>query len=149
MNEPYILFEVNQTSYAVPSAQVQQVEMLDKITRVPNAPDFVDGIVHLRGRVVPVINLRGRFGFERIDYDLRARLIVVQLGERTVGMAVDSAREFASFDSDAILEPPESLINARAEYLEGIFSLDDRLILVLDLQRVLTPEEQAAVEKLT
>ncbi len=84
--EPYILFTVADTTYGVLSDHIQQMEMIEQITRVPNVPAFVDGIVYLRGKVLPVVNLRVRFGLERIPYDLHARLIVVQMGERLVGM---------------------------------------------------------------
>ena len=89
----YILFTVAATTYALPSAEVRHIEMLEEITRVPNAPSFVDGVVFSRGQVVPVVNLRARFGFERVPFDLKTRLVVVQAGTRLIGLVADSARE--------------------------------------------------------
>lgn len=140
--EPYILFKLDGAAYAVPSAAVQQLEMIESITRVPNAPDFVEGIVYLRGQVVPVINLRRRFGLEKIPYDKSARLIVVNLDQRVVALAVDSAREFITVEPDHILPPPESLAGPSIEYLQGIVSQPDRLILVINLQKLLTHQEK-------
>ncbi len=141
MLEPYILFRVAETTYAVPSAQVQQVVMLEEVTRVPNAPDFVEGVVYVRGHVVPVVDLRARFNFERRPYDMRSRLVIVTLDERWVGMAVDEAREFCSLESDDIQPPPQDDLAIRVDYVVGVLSQDDRLILVLDLRRLLRMEE--------
>lgn len=144
--EPFILFELAGTTYAVPSAQVQQLEMLEDITPVPGAPAFVEGVVLLRGQVVPVVDLRRRFGFPAAEHDLRTRLIVVTLGERRVGLIVDSAREFITIPNQAIQPPPEAIAGISGDWLAGVANLKDRLILILDLQRVLTLEEQAALQ---
>lgn len=147
MSEPYILFRINNIQYAVPSSQVQQLEMIEAITPVPNAPAFVEGVVFMRGRVVPVISLRSRFGLEKIPYDITARLIVIDLDGRTIGLTVDSAREFISIDTSHILPPPESLVGPRLEYLRGVVSLQDRLILVVDLHKLLDPIEAQALSE--
>ncbi len=141
--EPYILFTIGETTYGVPSEHIQQMEMIEQITRVPNAPAFVDGVVYLRGKVLPVVNLRARFGLERIPYDLHARLIVVKLGERLVGMAVDSAREFIRLDSEQIQPPPPALQAAGNRFIAGVIPLQGRLVLILNLEEVLSPDEKA------
>ena len=92
----YILFSVAGTTYALPSSEVRHMEMVEQVTAVPNAPPFVDGVVFSRGQVVPVVNLRARFGFERARYDLRTRLLVVAGGGPPVGLLVDDAREFVT-----------------------------------------------------
>src|SRR5688572_32070380 len=97
----YILFSVAGTSYALPSRDVAHIEMVETITRVPNAPPFVDGVVFSRGEVVPAVNLRARFGFERAPADVRTRLVIVKDDERAVGLIVDAAREFAEIQDDA------------------------------------------------
>ena len=104
--EPYVLFELAGTAYAVPSGVVERMEMVEHVTPVPNAPTYVDGVVFSRGRVVPAVNLRRRFGFEKAPYDLKTRLIVVSHAGRAVGLIVDSAREFVTIPSDAVQPPP-------------------------------------------
>jgi len=133
----YILFTVAGTTYALPSGEVQHMEMIETITRVPNAPSFVDGVAFSRGQVVPVVNLRARFGFERAPYDLRSRLIVVQSGSRMIGLIVDAAREFVNIPPDAIQPPHEALAGMSGRYVEGIASIGDRLVLTLNLSRIL------------
>ena len=135
----YILFSVAGTTYALPSGEVRHMEMVDGgVTRVPNAPAFVDGVVFSRGQVVPVVNLRARFGFERAPYDVKTRLVVVQSASRVIGLVVDSAREFVNIPPDAIQPPHEALTGMSGRYVEGVASIGDRLILVLDLARILT-----------
>jgi purine-binding chemotaxis protein CheW len=133
----YILFTVAGTTYAVPSADVRHMEMVEDITRVPNAPPFVDGVVFSRGQVVPVVNLRARFGFERVPHDLRTRLIVVQATTRMVGLVADAAREFVSIPAAIIQPPHEALAGMSGRYVEGVASVGDRLVLILNLPRIL------------
>jgi purine-binding chemotaxis protein CheW len=133
----YILFTVAGTTYALPSGEVRHMEMVEDITRVPNAPSFVDGVVFSRGQVVPVVNLRARFGFERVAHDLRTRLIVVQSGSRLIGLVADAAREFVSIPPEAIQPPHEALAGMSGRYVEGVASIGNRLVLVLNLSRIL------------
>jgi purine-binding chemotaxis protein CheW len=135
--ETYILFELANTAYAVPSGGVQRMEMVEQVTPVPNAPSFVDGIVFSRGRVVPAINLRKRFGFEVVPYDLKTRLIVVAHGDRVVGLIVDSAREFVTIPTNTIQPPPDSLSSISGNYLKGIATVNERVVLILDVAEVL------------
>jgi len=135
--ENYILFKLMGTTYGIKSNDVQQMEMIEHITPVPNAPAFVEGLVFLRGQVIPAINLRLRFGFERVDYDIKTRLIVVQKGTRRVGVIVDNAREFVAIPKDVITPPPEAISGLSGEYLEGVATLGDRLVLILNIEEVL------------
>jgi purine-binding chemotaxis protein CheW len=135
--EAYIVFSVAGTYYALASGAVKHMEMVEAVTRVPNAPEHVDGVVFSRGQVVPALNLRVRFGFERAAYDLRSRLIVVQAGERQIGLIVDEAREFVRIRSSAIQPPQEAMAGLDGDYVAGIASLDGRLIVVLDLDRLM------------
>lgn len=136
--ETFILFSLAGTTYAVRSREVAHVEMLEQVTAVPNATAFLDGVVFSRGEVVPALNLRARFGFERSPYGIATRLLVVRSGTRTVGLIVDSAREFASIDPSTIQPPATALTGLSGRYLEGVANIGDRLILVLNLELVLT-----------
>jgi len=135
--EPLILFELAGTTYGVRSRFVQQIEMIDHVASVPNAHPAVEGVVLVRGQVIPALNLRTRFGFERIERDLRARLVVINTGARVVGLVVDTAREFLKIATDAIEPPPEALTGLSGHYLEGIATINERMILILNLDAVL------------
>lgn len=137
MTEPFILFTVAGTTYALRSKDVAHIEMVEQVTAVPNAAHFVDGVVFSRGQVVPALNLRARFGFEKAPYDLSSRLLVVHAAGRSVGLVVDSAREFVSIDPASIQPPNAALTGLSGRYLEGVANIGDRLILVLDLAEAL------------
>ena len=138
MTEPFILFTVAGTTYALRSRDVAHVEMIDQVTAVPNAAHFVDGVVFSRGQVVPALNLRARFGFDKAPYDLPTRLLVVRDNDRSVGLVVDAAREFVAIDPASIQPPNAALTGLSGRYLEGVANIGDRLILILNLAETLT-----------
>jgi purine-binding chemotaxis protein CheW len=143
-SEPFVLFELAGTTYAVRSQVVQQMEMVEHITPVPNAPIFVEGVVFSRGKVVPALNLRRRFGMEAVPHDLRTRLIVIAASGRTVGLLVDTAREFLAIPVEALKPAPETLTGLSGKYLESIATLGERLILILNVDEVLNFQEADA-----
>ena len=138
--EPFILFELSETTYGVRSRFVQQIEMIDDVASVPNAHPAVEGVVLVRGQVIPALNLRTRFGFERVERDLRSRLVIINTGKRVVGLIVDTAREFLKISPESIEPPPEALTGLSGHYLEGIATIGERMILILNLDAVLDLE---------
>ena len=135
--DSYVLFELARATYALRSDDIQQLEMVGEPTPVPNAPAYVEGVVSVRGQMIPAVNLRVRFGFERSEHDVRSRLLVVRAEGRTVGLIVDSAREFASIQPDEILPLPDGLTELSGRYLRGIAHRGDRLVLVVDIRELL------------
>lgn len=135
--DSYVLCELAGATYALRSDDIQQLEMVAAPTPVPNAPAYVDGVVSVRGQVIPAINLRARFGFPRAEHDVRSRLIVVRSAGRTVGLLVDSAREFADIPADAIKPLPEGIGGLSGEYLRGVAQRGERLLLVIDVAQLL------------
>ena len=142
--QTYILFELADTTYGISSQVVQQMEMIEQITPVPNTLPFVEGVVFSRGQVIPAINLRVRFGLEKTAYNLRTRLIVIQTNHRTVGLIVDTAREFLALSEDTIQPPPEGMSHLSGRYLAGIATLGKRVVLILNLEELLILEESVA-----
>ena len=135
--EPFILFELAGTTYGVRSRFVQQIEMIDDVAAVPNAHPAVEGVVLVRGQVLPALNLRTRFGFDKVERNLRSRLVVINSGGRVVGLMVDTAREFIKIAPESIEPPPEALTGLSGKYLDGIASIKERMILILNLDVVL------------
>ena len=133
----YILFSVAGTTYGVRSADVRHMEMLEQVTPVPNASEYLEGVVFSRGQIVPVLNLRARFGFEKVPHDVRTRLLVVQAGDRRVGLVVDSAREFVRIPDEMVQPPSTAIVGLSASYIEGVATLQERLVLVLNIAQVL------------
>lgn len=133
----FILIELAGTTYAIASESVQQIEMVETVTKVPHAPHFVEGVVFCRGQVVPAINLRQRFGFDKTPHDDRTRLVVVAQNDRQVGFIVDAAREFVKIAADSMQLPPEGLSQLSGKYLRSIARVGDRLVLILNIDEVL------------
>lgn len=131
--DSYVLFTLAGATYALPSDDVVQLDMVTTPTPVPNAPAFVDGVVSVRGQVIPVVNLRARFGFPRTPHDVRSRLIVVRGLGRTVGLLVDGAREFAGIAAADVAPLPEGIAGTSGRYLRGVAHQGERLLLVVDV----------------
>ena len=134
--QTYILFGVAGTTYAIRSQDVLHIEMIEHVTPVPNAAPFVEGVVFSRGQVVPVINLRARFGFERAAVTLRSRLLVVQHEHRRVGLLADESREFMRISDAAITPPHEAIGGLSGNYLAGVATLGQRIVLVLNVREI-------------
>src|SRR5688572_80546 len=118
--DSYILFELAGTTYGLRSQEVKHMELVEQITPVRNAPAFVEGVVFTRGQVIPAINLRMRFGLPRQEHTARSRLIVVDAGPHTVGLLVDSGREFPNLTAASIQPPSDSMAGLSGKYLRAI-----------------------------
>lgn len=134
--ESFVLFELAGQTCGVRSHSVQSVEMVEHITAVPNTLPFVEGVTFTRGRVIPSINLRIRLGLPRIPIYPRARMLVIRSKDRTAGMLVDSTREFISIPANAIQPPGETAAGFNIKYVEGIATLGNRTLLILNLDEV-------------
>src|SRR5215218_4341609 len=119
-SETYVLFELAGTTYAIPSANVQHIEMLEHVTIVPNAHRAIDGVVFSRGQVIPALNLRVRFGFPREERSMRTRVLFARVQQRVVGLIVDTAREFKKISSQSIRPIQEALTGVSGNYLKGL-----------------------------
>jgi purine-binding chemotaxis protein CheW len=136
-SDQYILFTVAGTTYALPSSEIAHVDLVETITRVPNAAPFIDGVVFSRGQIVPAVNMRARFGFERAPMNVRTRFLVTQTGGRIVGLLVDSCREFLRIDAASIHPPVDAVGNANESSMAGIATVGERMIVILNLERLL------------
>jgi purine-binding chemotaxis protein CheW len=145
MAETFILFTVAGANYAVRSDEVEMIEMVESITRVPRTAAFVEGVTSVRGHVIPVVSIRKRFRMEPVEPDLRTRLVVIQINGRRIGMMVDSAREFVRIEPDQIQPPPEALSGPQMEYLQGVVKQQNRLILLVDLDKLFNQDERSAL----
>jgi purine-binding chemotaxis protein CheW len=139
--ETYVLFELAGTAYALSSREVQHIEMLEHVTPVPNAAAAVEGVVFSRGQVIPALNLRLRFGFPRVPHNLRTRILIVQVHQRTVALIVDAAREFRGIPEDTVRPIEETVTGIGGNYLRGVATVNGRLVLLLNLGAVLNLNE--------
>jgi len=137
-----VSFVVENEEFGVDILKVQEIIRTVEITRVPKSPAFVEGVINLRGKIVPVIDLRKRFGIEKKAYDNETRIIVVELTDKVVGFLVDMVKEVIRVEKSVIEPPPELTMNVNANYITGVAKLQDSLLILLDLDKVLSVEEQ-------
>jgi chemotaxis signal transduction protein len=139
--ESYVLFELAGSLYGIPSHSVRHIEMFEGATKVPNANPAIDGVVFSRGQVLPALNLRVRFGFPREKNTIRTRVVFASVHGRTVGLIVDTAREFQNVAADAIGPIEETLTGIQGRYLKAVTHVGGRLVLILDLEAVLNVDD--------
>jgi purine-binding chemotaxis protein CheW len=137
----YIVFRLLDEEYGVEVNQVRSIERMQRITRVPRTPRFVKGVINLRGVVTPVIDLKTRFGLGTEQYTDNTRIIIVAVDDMEVGLIVDAANDVIDIARDRVEAPPEVVGGIKANYLEGIAKLADRLLILLNLEKVLNAEE--------
>lgn len=137
-----VSFNLGDEEYGVDILRVQEINRMVHITRVPKAPEFVEGVINLRGKVIPIVDLRKRFGLCAKPHDKNTRIIVVDIDGRTVGLIVDGVSEVLRFSMDTIEPPPPMVTGVDAEYIWGVGKLEDRLLILLDLSKVLANEEK-------
>ena len=137
-----ISFEVGNEEYGLDILGVKEVIRIREITRLPKAPSFVKGIINLRGDVIPIIDLRDKFGLENQEYTDMTRVIVVDVDEKLVGMVVDAASQVVRIPADQIEPPPPIVGGLSTEYIKGVGKLDERLVILLNIDRILTQEEK-------
>jgi purine-binding chemotaxis protein CheW len=143
-----IVFRLKDEEYGVEVNQVKSIERLEHITRVPRTPHFVKGVINLRGVVTPIVDLRCRFGIEESAYNETTRVIIVAVGEIEVGLIVDSANDVIDIPINAIEPPPEVVGGIEAVYLRGVAKLDRRLLILLNLDKVLNTDEIKQLENI-
>jgi purine-binding chemotaxis protein CheW len=137
-------FFLAREEYGVDVKQVQEIRRVAEITSVPRAPEFVRGVINLRGRILPVLDLRRRLGLGEVADGPAARIVVVRVKERLLGLLVDGASQVLKVPVSHIEPPPEEVVQKGGDYIRGVAKLDDRLIILVDLERLLATELAAA-----
>jgi purine-binding chemotaxis protein CheW len=143
-----ISFKVGDEEYGLEILSVREVIRIKEITKLPKAPDFVTGVINLRGDVIPIIDLRKKFGLSFREYSEMTRVIVVEVERKLMGMVVDSVSHVIRIGQDQIVPPPTLVGGISADYIRGVGKLDERLIVLLNIGKILTSEEKIELEKI-
>jgi len=143
-----ISFIVGEEEYGLDILRVKEVIRIREITRLPRAPSFVKGIINLRGDIIPIIDLRDKFGLERQDYTAMTRVIVVDVDSRLIGMVVDAASQVVRIPADQIEPPPPIVGGLSVEFIKGVGKLDERLVVLLNIARILSTQEKVELARL-
>jgi len=138
-----VTFHLGDDEFAVDILNIQGINRMVEITKVPNSPQYVEGIICLRGNILPIIDLRKRLGLPIKEYDKSTRFIVVEIEHRVTGFIVDSVSEVLRINRN-ITEPPPAIVSGiDSEYITSVAKLEDRLIILLDLNKILTDKQKA------
>ncbi len=138
-------FRLDNEDYAIAITKIQEIILMKPITRIPQVPDYIEGLINLRGSVIPIVNLRKRFGLPHRELDDETRTIVVNVHEKTVGCVVDAVTQVIRIDRDLVQPPPLSVLAVNHQYLAGLARLEDRLLIILDIDRLFDEPGLAAI----
>ena len=145
----YLTFELDKEFYGIEILKVQEIIGIMKITSVPRTPEYVRGVINLRGKVIPVVDLRLKFSMESIEDTDRTCVIVVQIGDSdqaiTMGIIVDEVSEVLKVASDQIEPPPSFGASVQTEFILGMGKVENRVVMLLDVNKVLSQEELSTV----
>ncbi|GAB4185038.1 MAG: chemotaxis protein CheW [Calditrichia bacterium] len=144
-----VSFKVGEEEFGVNILQVHEINRMTEITRVPKAPDFVEGVINLRGKIIPIIDLRKRFELPTKERDKDTRIVVVEISGQTIGFVVDSVSEVLRLPKNAIDDAPDLVTGIDAEYIKGVGKMENKLLILLDLEKILTKKEVDKVQKMT
>ncbi|GAB2798078.1 chemotaxis protein CheW [Halomonas shantousis] len=143
----YLVFSLGSEEYAIDILKVQEIRGYENVTRIANAPAFIKGVTNLRGVIVPIVDLRIKFHLENVEYGGQTVVIVVNVGERVVGIVVDGVSDVMSLTPEQIKPAPEFGVALSSDYLSGLGSLEDRMLVLVDIDKLLTSDEMALIDK--
>lgn len=146
-NQEFLVFSLGDEEYAIDILKVQEIRGYENVTRIANAPDFIKGVTNLRGVIVPIVDLRIKFHLERVEYGGQTVVIVVNVAERVVGIVVDGVSDVMTLTPEQIKPAPEFGVTLSSDFLSGLGSLEDRMLVLVDIDKLLTSDEMALVEK--
>ena len=143
-----VTFNISNEEFGIDILKVQEIIRTMEITKVPRAPEFVEGVINLRGKVIPIIDLRKRFGMDSRKHDSQTRIVVLELNRMIVGFVVDSVSEVLRIPADTVVPPPAVVSGLDSEFISGVGKLEDRLLIMIDLDKLLSFEEHEVLTTL-
>ncbi|SDX46381.1 purine-binding chemotaxis protein CheW [Collimonas sp. OK242] len=144
----FLTFTLGKEEYGIDILKVQELRGYDNVTQIANAPDFLKGVVNLRGVITPIIDMRIKFKLDASSYDQFTVVVILHLGQRTVGMVVDGVSDVITLSSQQIKPAPEMGTVLNTDYLIGLGTLDDRMLILLDIDKLMSSDEIGLIDKL-
>lgn len=144
-----VSFNIGEEEFGVDILRVQEINRMVEITRVPNSPDYVEGVINLRGKVIPIIYMRKRIGMPAKPLDKDTRIIVVEIEKKVIGFIVDSVNEVLRINKSITEPPPTMVAGIDSDFITSIAKLEDRLLILLDLEKILTKSEVDEIKKIS
>ncbi len=144
----FVIFSLEFEEFGIEIMKVREIIRLTSITRLPRTPDFVEGVINLRGEVIPVLNLRKRFDIEEAYRGMDARIVIVEVEDSLIGFMVDAVSEVLRISSSHIDPPPSNMAGLKTDYIEGVGKIGDRLLVILKIEKLLTSDERIKIDQL-
>ncbi|HMN25519.1 MAG TPA: chemotaxis protein CheW [Ignavibacteriaceae bacterium] len=141
-----VSFKIGDEEFGVDILSVQEINRMSQITKVPNTPEFIEGVINLRGRIIPVIDLRVKLGMTRKEHGKNTRIVVVELKGQTIGFIVDEVSEVLRIPKNITEAPPDMVGGMNSDYITSIGKLEDRLLILLDLEKILSTSDFKILE---
>lgn len=142
----FLTFRLGSEEYGIDILKVQEIRGYDAVTTIANAPDFIKGVINLRGTIVPIVDLRIKFNLGKVEYDQFTVVIILNLSSRIVGVVVDSVSDVLTLQAEQIRPAPEFGSAVDTRYVMGIGALDERMLILVDIERLMTGEEMGLVD---
>ncbi|MEN4036985.1 chemotaxis protein CheW [Serratia marcescens] len=146
VGQEFLIFTLDNEEYGIDILKVQEIRGYDQVTRIANTPAFIKGVTNLRGVIVPIIDLRVKFSQQSVSYDENTVVIVLNFGQRVVGIVVDGVSDVLSLTAEQIRPAPEFAVTLATEYLTGLGSLGERMLILVDIEKLLSSEEMSLVD---
>ena len=141
-----LVFTLGKEEYGIDILKVQEIRGYDAVTTIANAPDFIKGVINLRGTIVPIVDMRIKFNLGKVDYDQFTVVIILNVAKRVVGIVVDAVSDVMTLSPRQIREAPEFGSALRTEYIEGLGTVDNRMIILVDIEKLMTSQEMELVD---
>lgn len=142
----YLTFNLGQEEYGIDILKVQEIRGYDAVTKIANSPEFIKGVINMRGIIVPIIDMRVKFNLGQAEYNQFTVVIILNIAGRVVGLVVDGVSDVIAIGSDKISPPPEFGAVMDTDYIEGLATLDERMVILVDIERLMTSSEMGLVE---
>ena len=144
--QEFLVFTLGDEEYGIDILKVQEIRGYDQVTRIANTPSFIKGVTNLRGVIVPIVDQRVKFSQSDVDYNENTVVIVLNLGQRVVGIVVDGVSDVLSLTTDQIRPAPEFAVTLSTEYLTGLGALGDRMLILVNIEKLLNSDEMALLD---
>lgn len=147
--EEFLTFTLGEEEYAIDILKVQEIRGYDAVTRIANTPDYIKGVINMRGVIVPVVDMRLKFHLGNATYDQFTVMIILNLGQRIVGMVVDSVSDVIALKPEEIRQAPDFGSTFDTQYLLGLASVGERMAIVVDIEKLMTSQEMGLIDQLS
>lgn len=142
----FLVFTLGEEEYGIDILKVQEIRGYDTVTRIAGAPEFIKGVINLRGIIVPIVDMRIKFRLGRVAYDTQTVVIILNVAGRVVGMVVDGVSDVLTLPGAAIKAPPEFGAALATEYITGLGTVEGRMLILIDIEQLMTSDDMALID---